>query len=209
MTTEEFKSNVLNTALIRLLGSAMILLIFFAVSFIFDCTEYLLNLNSWVIIVLIIICIGLFIWRLFSVNNDLIISNSQVKIHSSLFNGVRNRTFEKDDILLIIFKEQWQESFMANYSCSLLRSITRELVSFFVSSDYKWIEVVTKNNQSHRYYFFGMDYEWYDNYDEILFEDMFLTLARSGVTVKWRWSENEYFKSIQEQADTILSSKKV
>lgn len=75
---------------------------------------------------------------------------------------------------------------------------------WFIPWEYKWIQIKTKNNKKFRYYCFGMNYDCYDNDKEILFEDLFLALAKRNIVVKWNDTKDSYFKSIQEKADTIL-----
>ena len=98
---------------------------------------------------------------------------------------------------------------MSQRYTSVFRFIVLQfLLQIIFPWEYKWILIRMKNGKEHKFYFFGLNYDFYENVGEILFEDMFIALAERGIKVKWKSTKDKYFKDIQERADKILRETK-
>jgi hypothetical protein len=199
----EFKSSIFDSIMAKVIRNVMLILILSLTSLIIDYSELIPIQIGFLGI--IIIYLSLFIIQIFMTNNDLIIDEKEIIIQSSMFGGIRRKAFKKEEILEITFKDEWSETFMNNQYDSIIRYVILEFIlMWFIPWEYKWIEITTKYNRKFKYYFFGMNYDFYDNSQEILFEDMFVELAKRNIRVKWKSTKDVYFKGIQERADEIL-----
>lgn len=143
--------------------------------------------------------------QIFLTNNDLIIEEEEIIIRSSLFKGIRKKRFRKEEIEEIIFKDEWSETFMSRNYPSIIRLAILYLALFWIiPPEYKWIKIKTKSKKEFKYYFFGMNYDFYDNTKKVIFEDIFIELAKRNIKVKWKSTKNSYFKGIQEKGDEIF-----
>lgn len=203
---KKFKCNLGDSIIAKIIRNFMLLVVFLMISDIADFTIKI-PFNISLLTALIIYFIS-FVLYIYLTNNDLSITNKSLLIRPSIFSNTKNRVFKKDEIRKIVFKDEWSESFMRNQHNSMIVSITRLLtLYFFIHSiipwDYKWMQIITKNGQTFTYYFFGLNYDFYDNSEEILFEDMFLELAANNIRVEWKSTEDNYFRAIQKKADKI------
>lgn len=135
--------------------------------------------------------------RLFFTNNNLLIREDEIVVQSTLLYGIRKKTFKIDKIKEIIFKEEWSEAYPA--------TIQFLMFSLPVFWEYKWIKIINKDGSKFSYYFFGMNYDFYENANESLFEDMFIELAREDIAVRWKSVKDPYFKALQDTADKLRS----
>ena len=204
-----FKCNIATPIFFRLYIKAMLLQFCYMTGVIDWLTDYT---NGRIGLIEIIICYLCFLFvQIFFTNNDLIIKKKTVAIQSTLFDGVRHRTFEKNQIKENIFKEEWEwESRLGgdNWWSFVPLIILTSFTALFFSPDYKWLTIVTKDNRRYTYYFFGIEYDYYDNAGDLIFEDVFIETAKSGVRVRWRSIKDDYFKHLQKNADRILSEKR-
>ena len=155
---------------------------------------------------MIIVYLLLFVIQIFLTNNDVIIHEEKIIIQSSLFKNLRKRKFKIEAISEIIFKEDWTES---SNKKSRFKTVLRFILNYFILMwfipwEYKWIQIKTKDNKKFTYYCFGINYDFYENHKETLFEDLFLELAKRNIVVKWKSTNDIYFKGIQDKANKIL-----
>ena len=199
----EFKSSIFESVISRGIRNGMLIFILYLISLMIDYSELIpFQIGLWGII---IIYVFLFILQIFYTNNDLKIEGEEIIIQSSLIKGMRKKKLKKDEIREIIFKDEWSEEFMNKKYDSIVKYIFLYFfLMWFIPWEYKWIQIETNKNQRFRYYFFGMNYDFYDNSEEVLFEDMFMELAKRNVKVKWKSTKDIYFEGIQERANEIL-----
>ena len=199
----EFKCNVCDPIFSKGFRNFMVVWVLYLSSSFINYSEFISSQIS--IFEIVIIYLLLFVIQIFLTNNDLIIDEEEIVIQSSLFKGLRKRKFKIEDISEIIFKEEWAEPSKGKSYFTIIMNyiLINFIVIWFLPWEYKWIQIKTKDNKKFRYYFFGMNYDCYDNYNEILFEDLFIALAKRNIVVKWNSTKEMYFKSIQEQADKI------
>lgn len=202
-----FKCNIATPIFYRLAMKVMLLQFCYMTGFMDWLADYT---NERIGILEIIIGYLCFLFvQIFFTNNDLIIKKKTVTIQSTLFDGIHHRTFEKNQIKEIIFKEEWESRLEGNtwWSFVLLMLVTF-LRGVIIPLDYKWLTIVTKDNRRYTYYFLGIEYDYYDNAGDLLFEDVFIETAKSGIRVRWKSIEDDYFESLQTTANRILSEKK-
>ena len=170
----EFKSNIFETIVAKGMRNAIQIFILLVSSTVINYSELLhFEISIWAII---IIYLFQFVIQIYLTNNDLLIKDKEIIIQSSMFKGIRKRQFSIDEISEVIFKDEWSESFMNKRNTSLLRFIGLDyFLMFLIPYEYKWIEIRTNKNQKFKYYFFGINFDYYDNTNEVLFEDMFIT----------------------------------
>ena len=201
----EFKSNIFETIVAKGMRNAIQIFILLVSSTVINYSELLhFEISIWAII---IIYLFQFVIQIYLTNNDLLIKDKEIIIQSSMFKGIQKGKFSIDEIQEIIFKDDWSESFMNKCYTSLLRFIVLDyFLMFLIPYEYKWIEIRTNKNQKFKYYFFGINFDYYDNTNEVLFEDMFITMANKNIKVKWKSTKDLYFKKLQEGADKINRS---
>ena len=199
----EFKSSIFEATLAKGMRNAMLIFILYLTSSIINYSELLpFQISIWTIIIIYLLQ---FVIQIFLTNNDLRIENKEIIIQSSMFKGLRKRKFKIDEISEIIFKDEWSESFMNNHYTSIFRFIILHFfLMWLIPWEYKWIEIRTNKNQKFKFYFFGMNFDFHDNSDEILFEDMFTTMANKKIKVKWKSTKDKYFKEMQKRVDEIF-----
>ena len=202
----EFRSSIFDAVVGKLTRNIVLLFVLWLTSSIVNYSALIpFEIGFWTVVMAYLF---LFIIQIFITNNDLIIEGDEIIIHPSLFKSLREKRFQKDEISKIIFKDEWSESFMNNRPTSIIRFvIVHFILMLFIPWEYKWITISTKNNQNFKYFFFGLNYDFHDNAEEVLFEDMFIELAKRNINVQWKSTKVEYFKGIQESADEILSGK--
>jgi hypothetical protein len=203
-----FKCNIATPIFARLYIKAMLLQFCYMTGCIDWLTDYT---NGRIGLIEIIICYLCFLFvQIFFTNNDLSIKKKTLTVQSTLFDGIRHRTFEKNQIKEIIFKDEWASRLQGgnNWWSSILLMLLTFVIGLFIPPDYKWLTIVTKDNKRYTYYFFGIEYDYYDNAGDLLFEDVFRETAKSGVRVRWRSIKDDYFKHLQKNADRILSEKR-
>ncbi|MEZ5044711.1 MAG: hypothetical protein R2828_32745 [Saprospiraceae bacterium] len=199
----EFKSSIFESIISKGIRNGMLIFILYLTSSIFNYAELIpFQIGFWGIV---IIYVFLFILQIFYTNNDLKIEDKEIIIQSSLIKGMRKKKFQKDEIREILFKDEWSEPFMNKKYDSMVRYIFLNFfLMWFIPWEYKWIQIETNKNQRFRYYFFGMNYDFYDNSEEVLFEDMFMELAKRNIKVRWKSTKDIHFEGIQERANEIL-----
>ena len=200
---DEFKSSIFESIISKGIRNGMLIFILYITSSIINYAELIpFQIGFWGII---IIYVFLFILQIFYTNSDLKIEEKEIIIQSSLIKGGRKKKFKKDEIKEIIFKDEWSETFMNKKYNSIIRIVFVDFfLVWFIPWEYKWIQIETNKNQRFKYYFFGMNYDFYDNAGEVLFEDMFIELAKRNIKVRWNSTKDIYFEGIQERANEIL-----
>ena len=201
----EFKSSIFESIISKGIRNAVLIFILYLTSSVIDYSELIpFQLGLWEIT---IIYLFLFLVQIFLTNNDLRIEEKEIMIQSSLVKRLRYKRFKKDEIEEIIFKDEWGERFINKKYASIIRYVILNFILYwFIPWEYKWIKIKTKNKQQFKYFFFGMNYDFYSNSEEILFEDMFVELAKKNIKVKWQSTDDIYFKGIQERADEIIKN---
>ncbi len=73
-----------------------------------------------------------------------------------------------------------------NYSSVLKFLFVHCVVMMIIPWDHKWIKITLENGEIYKYYFYGLEWDYHENSEEVLFEDMFMALSRKGYKVKWK-----------------------
>lgn len=200
----EFRSNIPKAVMSRLLRLFNMIIILFIIDQIFNFSDFIISIVS--IKNLVFIYGMLFILQLVISNSDLLISKNSLEIKLSILGKFSWKRIQKKTISEIIFKDDWTESYTSKYGKSIVIYTLIQICTSILPWDYKWIEIRFKNGESRKYYFYGMDYDFYDNSDDVLFEDMFLELARRNVKVRWKSINDGYFRDLQARADLYRST---
>lgn len=199
----EFNSRIFEPIISKGIRNGMLILILCLTSSIIDYSALIpfqVGLGE-----IAIIYIFMSVLQICYTNSDLKIEENEIIIQSSLIKGVRKKRFKKEEIKEIIFKDQWSETFMDKKYGSIVRYIFLNFfLMWFIPEEYKWIQIETDKNKRFRYFFFGMNYDFYDNSEEVLFEDMFIELAKKNIKVRWNSTKNIYFEGLQKNANEIL-----
>jgi hypothetical protein len=199
----EFNSSIFEPIISKGIRNGMLILILCLTSSIIDYSALIpFQVGLWEIA---IIYIFMSVFQICYTNSDFKIEENEIIIQSSLIKGVRKKRFKKEEIKEIIFKDRWSETFMDKKYGSIVRYIFLNFfLMWFIPEEYKWIQIETDKNKRFRYYFFGMNYDFYDNSEEVLFEDMFIELAKKNIKVRWNSTKNIYFEGLQKNANEIL-----
>lgn len=67
-------------------------------------------------------------------------------------------------------------------------------LGIFIPIEYKWIRLETKGEQI-RIFCFGLEFDYYDNSDDVLFEDLKLEMKKRGISTKWTKTDDPYFSN--------------
>ncbi|NHN26274.1 hypothetical protein FIA58_011350 [Flavobacterium jejuense] len=172
----EFKCNIFDSIFSKGLRNFMLVWVLYLSSSFINYSEFIPSQIG--VFEIVIIYLLLFVIQILLTNTDLILDEEEIVIQSSLFKGLRKRKFKIEHISEIIFKEEWTESSnkRSRFKTVLRFILNNFILMWFIPWEYKWIQIKTKNNEKFRYYFFGTNYDCYDNDKEILFEDLFLEL---------------------------------
>lgn len=76
-----------------------------------------------------------------------------------------------------------------------------QLVLPYFINEYKWIKIKT-HDRVYKFYCMGIEYDYFDN-QHPTFEDLYLSLAKKGINVKWSHNDS-YSKALAEQSQTNL-----
>ena len=65
-------------------------------------------------------------------------------------------------------------------------------IGLFIPYEYKWVKISAKK-KSVIIPCFGLEYDYHDNADDFLFEDLKLLFSAKGVKTKWTKNNDPYF----------------
>jgi hypothetical protein len=98
-----------------------------------------------------------------------------------------------EEIQLALFRhEPFQSKFFDNRPGLTL--LLRLVVNLVVPIEYKWMKLETPTKK-YLVFCFGLEYDYFDNCDDILFETLKLAFSERGVKTLWTETDDFYFQN--------------
>lgn len=143
---------------------------------------------------LVLIILGVFIsLYLGKTNNDFLLKDDSLIVKSRVPLLKREKQFPLSKIRKVVISSEWSENIFKKQLIGTPRFIiVNFMLALFFPHDYKWVKVIDSNGNSFLYYCFGLEFDYYDNYEDIRIEHLFEDLKAKGISVSWSNPNDNY-----------------
>ena len=121
-------------------------------------------------------------------NNDFKFFRDRVEISPSVLNFRKTKKIEYKKITKVIVKHEAREHPIKEWLMCIV-------FLFIPMIEYKWVKIITAE-RTYTFFCFGLEYDYYDNHDDILMEDLFNAFAGRVPNTSWTKTDDPYFTSM-------------
>jgi len=129
-------------------------------------------------------------------NNDILVFDDRIEVVNTLPLFKKHMSFSFENIKSVTFRHDYRETFGNNIKSELLKQFAEFFFDLVFPPYYKWIRV--QAGKEYKFYCFGIETDYYERVDSLVFEDLFRLLAEKGIAVKWTNHTEAYYLSMND-----------